>query len=171
MVYAENHNALALVFDNLRALKDRGIYEQALLDAWIGDRVNHSHWPDGVVAYLSQQADPAKLRAAGDPVPGCPIVVYRGISGHGRRRRKLGWSWIDSPDVACWFALRLRLANPAIPTATVEPREILAWVNDRQEREFVVRPQTCMRLRIDVAEMERREAKRAHFRSGPVPPA
>ena len=92
MVYAENHNALALVFDNLRALKDRGIYEQALLDAWIGHRMNHSHWSDCVVAYLFQKADPAKVRAAGDPVPECPIVVYRGISGHGRRRRKLGWS-------------------------------------------------------------------------------
>ena len=74
-------------------------------------------------------------------------------------------------DVACWLSLRLRLANPAILTSTLEPREILACVNDGQEREFVVRPQTCTRLRIDVAEMERREAKRAHFRSGPVPPA
>jgi hypothetical protein len=157
--YTDSQTALALVVDNLHALQRQGIYEAALLFAFTGTRTNHSNWSDGVLGSLFALADKAKLRAAGEQIPRESVVVYRGISGYGPRRRKRGWSWTDSLDVACWFALRFNLANPAVLSATVQPAEILARVNDGREREFVVRPTTVTTLRlsrIEIAEQAER---------------
>jgi hypothetical protein len=148
--------ALALVRDNLRCLKERGIYAQALLQAWSGTRTNHSRFADGEAEWLFHNADHDKLRAAGDPIPDQPPVVYRGGSGYGRQRRLRGWSWTDSLDVACWFATRIGLASPSILAATVHPNEILACLNHRNEREFIVRPESFSRVPISLGEMHTR---------------
>ena len=74
---------MVLVIDNQVALKDRGIYEEALVMAFTGARMNHSQLPEGVLSFLFEQADKSKLRAAGDANPNEPTTIYRGVSGHG----------------------------------------------------------------------------------------
>jgi hypothetical protein len=85
-----NQHALALVFDNIHAPRERGCYEQALVHAFIGCRVNHSHWPDGVIKFLFRLADKRKLRAAGDSVPEDTVTVFRGVSGRGHGQHHPG---------------------------------------------------------------------------------
>src|SRR5262249_48135162 len=143
----------------LCALKEQGIYEAALREAFVGHRVNHSGWPEAAIAFLFDRADKNKLRLAGDPVPNGPVVVHRGVAGHGPRRRLRGYSWTALLDVACWFALRLALANPTILTATVETNEVFFYTNGRNEQEFVVSPRSFARLVIDRAEIEERSAR------------
>jgi hypothetical protein len=151
-----NQHALALVFDNIHALRERGCYEQALVHAFTGCRVNHSHWPDEAIKFLFQLADKPKLRAAGDSLPEDAVTVFRGVSGRGPRRRLHRFSWTGCLDTACWFALRLHLPNPAVLTATVQPDEILCCLNDRSEQEFIARPGTISRMKMSQDEMRRR---------------
>ena len=56
--------------------------------------------------------------------------------------------------MACWFATRLDLANPVVLTAIVQPDEILCCVNDRREREFIVRPSAYERLQMSQDEIK-----------------
>lgn len=155
-----NHQRLAFVFDNAKLLLDAGMYEKALLDAFTGCRVNHGNWNDDVIAFLFAMADLTKLQACGDPLPdGDSFEVYRGVSGRGRRRRIRGYSWTNSLDVACWFALRfqeLKLAHPAIYTATVSRADVLAYDNGRNEQEFITRPMKPIRMKISLDEMQQR---------------
>jgi hypothetical protein len=148
---AFGQNALDLVVANILALRKRGIYEEALLTAFTTPRINNSDWPERYITLLFRNANQDKLRAAGDQIPTRPLVVYRGISGHGHRRRKRGWSWTDSLNAACWFALRMGLPNPAVLKATVNTEEILAFLD--REREFIVRPKSFMPLRMSMAQM------------------
>jgi hypothetical protein len=157
---AGSGDALALIYDNVFALKHRGIYEAALVRAFTGTRVNHSDWPDSRITFLFQQAEKKKMREAGGTIPDAAVKIYRGISGHGRRRRLKGYSWTDSLKVACWFAIRWELPNPAVLTATVQPDEILCCVNDRQEREFIVCPSAATRLKMSLAEMKQHAARK-----------
>src|SRR5438445_429202 len=64
-----NAAALRLVFDNLMPLRAAGMYEQALLEALTGTEANHTRWALSVLRFMCEQADPARLRAAGDPLP------------------------------------------------------------------------------------------------------
>lgn len=149
-----NQHALALVTDNLIALKERGIYEACLLRAFTGCRVNNQQWPDGVLRALFHVADKRKLREAGDPVPdGDSFVLYRGIAGHGRARRPYGYSWTRSIQVASWFARRLHFPNPSVITTTVEASQVLAYSNARNEDEFIIQPTAYKRVRLAVNEM------------------
>src|SRR5262249_42963718 len=69
---------LFIVEDNARALKERGLYEEALLHAWTDTRTNHSHLAALRIRSLFDLADKAKLRALGDPLPGPgPFTAYR----------------------------------------------------------------------------------------------
>jgi len=87
---------------------------------------------------LFASCDAEKLRAAGQPLPGeGPFVVYRGVAGIGRRRRAKGFSWTQSLDAACWFAVRFDdFENPAVYTTTFNPEDVLYYVNDRDEQEL-----------------------------------
>jgi hypothetical protein len=162
--FAPSQNSLKLVHRNAGQLNEREIYESALLAAFTWTRTNNSAWPERMLASLFAHADREKLRAAGDPIPDAAVKVYRGVAGSGRRRRERGLSWTDSLDVACWFAQRGRYADPAVLMATVEPDEILACVNDRREREFIVQPGSFKRLPISHGEMSER-ARQHHEKS------
>jgi hypothetical protein len=87
-------------------------------------------------------ADRARLRAAGDPLPEPPFTLYRGVAGRGPARRVRGFSWTASRERGPWFADRFTslLHDPAVYTITVGEESILAYVNERQEEEFIVDP-------------------------------
>jgi hypothetical protein len=139
LLLASNEDGLELVYRNAGALRERGIYEDALLNAYVGCRTNNSRWPMSGLRFLFQLADRVKLLAAGAPLPGeGPFTVYRGVSGTGRRRRVRGFSWTSSPTKARWFAERLMLNDPAVYRTIVPAGSVLAYVADRQESEYIV---------------------------------
>jgi hypothetical protein len=150
MSAGDNCHALDVVADNVDVLRNAGLYERALLDAFVGTRTNHSHWPFDVLMSLFACCDRERLRAAGGPLPGTgPFVLYRGVAGHGARRRLRGLSWTTDPERARWFALRVFLPHPAVIRVTVDASAVLAYVNDREEREFVVAlPPTVQPVRV-----------------------
>jgi hypothetical protein len=92
---------------------------------------------------LVARANPKRLRAAGDPLPGIgPFTLNRGVAGRARGRRIHGLSWTSSQRVAAWIANRAAswgLPDPAVYVITVPTRAVLAYHNDRQEEEFLVR--------------------------------
>ena len=128
------------VADNIRALRAAGVYEQAVLDALNGVRVNFSgmRWLPGLLLHF---ADPVRLRAAGAPLPGPgPFTVYRGVAGRGAARWVRGLFWTGSIERARWFAQRFaELGDPAVFTVTVTEAEVLAHVKCRDEDEYLVR--------------------------------
>jgi hypothetical protein len=146
----DNCRVMQFVWDNQVVLREAGLYEQVLLEAFVGTRTNHSDWPLDVLTFLFAGCDRDKLRAAGDPLPGPgPFVLYRGIAGHGPRRRRRGLSWTEDAERAQWFATRFSLAHPMVLRVIVDETAVLAYVNDRQEREFVVvLPSTVQPVRV-----------------------
>jgi len=89
----DNTVGLAFVFDNVWALLERGIFEEALVHAYTLTRVNFSRWSTSALRFLFDRADRAKLRAAGDPMPaGDRFALYRGVAGAKGRRRMHGMS-------------------------------------------------------------------------------
>ena len=151
---APGRDALALVADNAAVLRRRGAYEAALLAAFTRTRTNTAGWSLRDLGRLFGTADRARLRAAGDPLPGPgPFPLHRGVAGVGRARRPRGYSWTGSLDVACWFATRRDLPAPAVFTATVPEGDVLAYVDGRGEQEYVCRPDVARRLAIDEAEI------------------
>jgi len=131
-------------------LREAGLYERALLTAFVDTRTNNSHWPLDRLRLFFACCDRERLRAAGDPLPGPgPFVLYRGVAGQGARRRLRGLSWSGDLERARWFANRLSLPRPAVLEVTAEESAILAYVKDRKEQEFVVDlPPTVRPVRV-----------------------
>lgn len=142
LLRASNEYGLHLVCHNMFLLKERGLYEQALISAYTGTRANNSHWPDSELVWLFDTADRSKLRALGDPLPGPgPFVLYRGVSGNGARRHVRGLAWTSDLDVARWFADRFAgFGDPAVYTATVPESAVYVYLHEseREEHEYVV---------------------------------
>jgi hypothetical protein len=160
LVRASNEYSLDLVRFNRLALKERGLYEPALLHAFTSTRVNNHRWPMNELRYLFRSADPARLRAAGDPIPPGPFTLYRGVAGRGPARRIRSFSWTASLERAWWFARRFPdLYDPGVYTVTVGEDSILACVDDRKEQEFIVDvPQTAKPVRVSEGQAERKGA-------------
>ena len=158
-----SNDALALVFDNAKALLDRRIYEQSLVEAFVGCRSNWRGWNTEIISMMFGLCDREKLLAAGDPLPdGESFHVYRGVAGHGRARRLDGFSWTSSLEAACWFALRYpHLPHPAVLEAHISRREVLAFCADRNEHEFICRPTERQRIKLSVEEMKTLSQSRA----------
>lgn len=139
---ASNMESLALVYMNAMALLDRGMYERALLDAFIAARTNNHHFPVDMLRDLFSWADRGRLLAAGDPLPeGDSFTLYRGVAGRGPARRVRGMSWTADRDRAQWFAKRAGewgLHDPAVYLLTVERPDVWAYCNERQESEFIL---------------------------------
>jgi hypothetical protein len=142
LFYTNNMYGLELVWRNFRALRERGLYEQALLTAYQSVRTNTR---GQVAEFLFCNADKAKLRSLGAPLPHPgPFRLYRGVAGKGRARNVRGLSWTESFDVAKWFAERFArpdcnlLASPAVFEVTVPESAVLAYLTDRKEEEFIV---------------------------------
>jgi hypothetical protein len=144
----DSRELLAFVFDNCYQLLSRGLYEAALLEAYIGAKSNHSNWTLKVIEKMFSFADRERLLAAGDPLPpGDCFTIYRGVSGGGHSRKVRGYSWTADFDKAVWFANRLDLSKPAVYQANVAREEIFAYSNQRKEKEFIVRPRSCKLVR------------------------
>lgn len=134
---------------------------------------NFRDWPQSMIDRLFLVANRGRMRLAGAPVPDQPdFRLYRGVAGRGRARRPRGWSWTSSLDVACWFAMRYGLANPGVVEADVANEEVLTFLPDRGEDEFLCRPEKALPLRLTRAEIEacsarysewKREEKRSKF--------
>jgi hypothetical protein len=130
---------------NNRALLDLGLYEAALLLGLTMSQLNNANWNQQSLSWLVSLADRARLRAAGDPLPGPgPFTVYRGVAGPGPARRVRGLSWTLSLPIAAWFARRasntFQLDDPAVYRLTVEDGRVLAYDNNRREEEILVLP-------------------------------
>ena len=155
LIHAANDHGLSLVAENWLLLRELGCYERALLQAYTGTRVNNRQWSLRELDCLFAMADMPRLRAAGDPLPGPgPFTLYRGVAGRGAARRVRGYSWSGSRDVAIWYAQRLEfLACPAVLEVTVDESNILAYLNRRQEDEFLAMvPHRARIRRVPVSE-------------------
>lgn len=139
---ASNDYGLDLVFFNTHHLKRLGLYERALLGAFGLTRVNNFGFGLANVRRMFERADRERLIEAGDALPGSgPFTLYRGVGGNGRARHVRGLSWTASLDDAKWFAHRaewMHLPNPAVYSAVVNAPDVLAYINDREEQEFIV---------------------------------
>lgn len=151
---ADNLLGMRIVQANVEPLKARGIYEEALLEAFTGTRTNWHHWPMAELERLIRQANRDRLLAAGDPLPGPgPFTLYRGVAGRGAARRIRGLFWTDRLDKARWFAdwhaEQRGLADPTVFRLVVPLPWIFAYSNARQESDFIVllpreaRPKRC----------------------------
>jgi len=137
-----NQRWVDIVLYNARQLKARGLYEQALLEAYIGTRTNHADWDFDDLANLFGIADRDRLRAAGQPLPhDGPFTLYRGAAGRGEQRCVRGISWTGDLERAKWFASRWEdLHDPAVYTVTLPKSTVLAYVDERKEDEYLLWP-------------------------------
>lgn len=151
LLVADNMLRLHIVEANVAPLKARGIFERSLRVAYVSPRVK-PQLPPRRIAALIERADRAKLRAAGEPLPGPgPFVLYRGVSGRGTHRRVRGLSWTLDLEVARWFARRFDdLADPAVYRIKAEERDVAFFTSERQEQEMLVLlPPTAKPERVD----------------------
>ena len=144
-IYEVDWLSLELVRNNAETLRARGLFERALLAAFI--ETNHVDWSFLDLKNLFKAANPERLRAADDPLPGPkPFALYRGMAGKGRRRRIRGLSWTSAIDQARWFAQeRARRESQLIMSpdpgvyrvVVIEPR-VLTYLKRKEEQEFIV---------------------------------
>lgn len=138
---ADNMYGPQIVQVNEDLLRDLGVYEAALLHAYVGVRADTAIPLD--IGEQFSRANRDRLRAAGDPIPGRgPFVLYQGEQVlRGRRpRRPSGISWTRQLGLAAWFAKRLIHAShrPVVWRATIGRRDIVTYTNVREEDEFIV---------------------------------
>jgi hypothetical protein len=150
-----NDYTIKFIFDNIKPLKAAGLYEKGLLCAYSGVRINSHACPLCTLSQLFSLGDADKFRDAGDQIPSQgEFKLYRGVSGTGRARRVSGMSWTDDPHVAAWFAVRLidsGLEDPAVFTITVQHSHVLAYLNGKSEKEYLLRlPLPCKPKRLKV---------------------
>jgi len=95
-----------------------------------------------VIRFLFELADRERLLQEGDPLPDDgPFTVYRGVAGHGAKRRLRGISWTASLDKAIWFAERFaessKIEKPMVYQVTIMAEHVYVYSNDRNEQEFL----------------------------------
>lgn len=136
---ASNDVGMEMVWRNFCALWPRGIYEEALLHAFVNCRVNHFNVGMKMLRWMFDVAKRDKLRAL-RPLPSDgPFTLYRGVSGRGAARRVRGMSWTSDFDRARWFAQRFSFhGSPAVHKAVVPAEHVLAYTDERNESEFIV---------------------------------
>jgi len=141
---AGNEYGLDLVLANCEILAEKGIYESALIHAFVNTRTNNAKWTQRELVQLFTVSSRERFLSAGDPLPGPgPFTLYRGVAGGGAQRRERGLSWTSDLDLAWWFAYRgadWGLPNPGVVTATVAAKYVIAHVHTagRRESEFIV---------------------------------
>lgn len=131
---------MAYVGENMVELKEAGLYEEYLLQAYTGATTNFARWEQWILNWLFERADRDKLLKAGDPLPGPgPFTLYRGVAGHGAFRKVRGISWTEDFEKALWFAQRFKiiLDKPMVYETVVQREQILAYSNSRGEKEFL----------------------------------
>lgn len=149
----EDNDHLRIVDDNSAALLGRGIYEQALLEAYAEGASGNWRWAVEDKQWLFDLADRDKLRTAGDRLPfdNHRFTVYRGVSGVEPHRQVRSCSWTLYLHWAVHFAISKNLPDPAVYRAVVGRDEILAYWDRRGEGEVIVYPQVFERVEIEGA--------------------
>ena len=151
-------NKLRLVQENYFILRRLGLYEEALLHAFVNTRRNNSGWTlRALKQVFGEWADRERLRAAGDPLPGPgPFTIYRGVAGTGHQRRIRGLSWTSLLDKAWWFAKRSgnwcdsSIPDPGVYRVELDERDVFAYTNGREEQEFItIIPAHVRPVRVD----------------------
>lgn len=137
---ASNELSIKIVFENIRALKSRGLLERAIRCAVTATRTNNRLDEHPMLKVLLASADRTRLLEAGDPLPHAgPWRLYRGVGGKGGARRVRGYSWTMDRNVADWFAKRARslgLEDPAVYSVLVTWDHVLFFSHERKEAEF-----------------------------------
>jgi hypothetical protein len=148
-----NEYGLEFVIQNMGSLLEHGIYEETLLNAFIGARTNWANYPIDYLHKLFKIGDRNRFLQAGDPLPHRgPFTLYRGIAGAKDFRRERGISWTSSLEMAKWYAGRftnfLKLENPAVFEAIVDEEFVYTYTNERNENEFLCYIPDSLRLKI-----------------------
>ncbi|HZU42965.1 MAG TPA: hypothetical protein VE994_09860 [Terriglobales bacterium] len=121
----DSNNSLALFSKNVVWFAVNGLYEKALLAAW----VNQKWVPPGFHENMREallSADRKKLMKHSDPLlHGDEFTVYRGVQNGVPR----GISWTLDPDVARRFASRSGLGGTVYKTV-VKRSDVYAYVSD-----------------------------------------
>jgi len=138
-MWLESHRCFAFIVDNYEPLRERGIFEAALYEAFQATNINNSNIQRGVISAMLNLADREKLLSMGDPLPEDKEVytLFRGIAGKGAARRKYGHSWTGNFDKAKWFAERLFFDKPMVYRADVPKDCICFYTDERNEDEYV----------------------------------
>jgi len=135
--FADSNQSLAIFLENHRWFERYGLYEKALLAAWVNQK-----WvpPDGdaLMRDALLRADRQRLLDASDALPeGETFVLYRGVQ-QGRPR---GVSWTFSDEVARIFAhLPYEQEPGTVYTTTVSRAAIYAHIHEsgREEAECLL---------------------------------
>jgi hypothetical protein len=138
LYYVPDAFKLKVVFRNTERLIRFGLYERALVAAfpecWLNNRNSYS-----ILGKLFGRADRNRLLDAGDTLPGKgPFTLYRGVAGNGRSRHVRGWSWTRNIETAKGFAVLFDLPKPAVFTTTVKASDVLIYLEEGGEDEFIV---------------------------------
>ena len=165
----DSEKRIVFVSDNMYHLLDLGYFEEALLNAFVDMKPDRFYFSFDLIWDLFLLANTDELINCGDPLPvkQDTYTLYRGISGDGSielgtRPRSLerGLSWTSSFDVAKWFAKRGNSYNPTVYMAQVPRKNIFAYINDRNEEEFIcditddIRLVEVWRYEEEITEME-----------------
>jgi hypothetical protein len=101
MSLVPGHEQLRLLVQNLALLEKRGMYEVALVDAYIAGDLNNHGCPSAVLNWLFSIADCDRLRGAGAPLPGPgPYQLYRGVAGRGQASGEF-WRVMAARNFSC----------------------------------------------------------------------
>jgi hypothetical protein len=77
-------------------------------------------------------------------LPDKDIDIYR---GYGDEQHKDGISWTLSYEKASWFATRFYKEAPIVAEGICDKKDIIAYLNDREEEEIVIDPESVNVLR------------------------
>jgi hypothetical protein len=139
---------LHFLLANVRYLQKQDLYEATLVDIYKEPTSNLRHVPRAILIGLFRLADPKRLswieHARPEPPP---TTLYRGVAGRGRARRVRGLSWTSALGCACWFALRYRQPDPAVFAIPFAPCQVVMYLGDRSEDEYVTLVPKAQRLR------------------------
>lgn len=134
---------LDFVLGNIEPLLARGIYEGAFIHAYVTPKIGAGIQDRYSLELMLLVANPARLLVAGNPLPdGDSFTLYRGVADGADLDAVRRFSWTASPNVASWFAVRSAEQfggkDPAVFSLQVERKHVWAFINDRQEQEFIV---------------------------------
>jgi len=155
LISMDNLKCLQFVFDNVLALKERGILETAIVHAYTIPRINLANVSLSDLTWLFDMADRTKLLGNGNHLPeGEQFTLYRGVAGRSPFRKPSGYSWTDDQQRAVWFARRYpSLERPAVCVTTVKRDEILFFDHGRHERDFVFRTRKYRQIPVEKFQM------------------
>jgi hypothetical protein len=139
---AGSEYSIPLLWLNVEHFQRLGLFERGLLYAFTATRMNKYHLEEELDE-MFHWADRKRLRDAGQPLPGTgPFTLYRGVASSGRYRKVYGYSWTPSLENAQWFANRAQacydLRNPGVYRIMATEDDVLAYVADGQQKEFIV---------------------------------